>query len=101
MSMPAGVYSGMTNDQLIARTIVAAPAEAVFAVLAAFLTLTFVDRAGRTWGSQRIRLDCDPELFQIWPFDRWVDQQFHCPHLNLKSAIADFLDRVISVQQPG
>jgi uncharacterized protein YndB with AHSA1/START domain len=34
MSMPAGVYKGMTNDQLIARTIVAAPAEAVFAVLA-------------------------------------------------------------------
>jgi uncharacterized protein YndB with AHSA1/START domain len=34
MSMPAAVYSGMTNDQLIARTIVAAPAEAVFAVLA-------------------------------------------------------------------
>lgn len=32
--MPAEVYSGMTNDQLIVRTIVAAPAEAVFAVLA-------------------------------------------------------------------
>jgi Polyketide cyclase / dehydrase and lipid transport len=32
--MPAGVCSGMTNDQMIARTTVAAPAEAVFAVLA-------------------------------------------------------------------